>query len=145
MRAEQAVLGALLANNKAYKFVVGILQKEYFADPIHSLIYNAIVRRCEANQIADAITLGEEFKRSGALDEVGGHTYLAQLLSAMVGITSAGELATAIRDTWLRRHLIDFGESVLNRAFDAESKLDAMQQVEAAKQILWNLGRAFDD
>ena len=43
------------------------------------------MRRVEAGQLADAVTLKAEFEHSGVLDEVGGTGYLAQLLSAMVG------------------------------------------------------------
>ena len=47
-RAEMALLGALLANNKAYERVAEFLAPEHFADPVHGRIYQAIVRRVEA-------------------------------------------------------------------------------------------------
>ncbi len=73
------------------------------------------------------------------LDEVGGTAYLAQLLSAMVGIINAGDYGRVIRDAWLRRQLIDIGETVVNRAFGAEPELDGAAQIEAAEQTLFNL------
>ncbi|MDR3504833.1 MAG: replicative DNA helicase [Acidocella sp.] len=139
VQAEQALLGALLANNKAYERVSEFLTAEHFADPIHGRIYAAIQRRCEAGQIADPVTLRAEFEHSGMLDEVGGNAYLAQLLSAMVGIINAGDYGRVIRDAWLRRQLIDIGETVVNRAFGAEPELDGAGQIEAAEQTLFNL------
>jgi len=47
-QAEQALLGALLANNKAYERVSEFLTPEHFVDPIHGRIYAAIARRIEA-------------------------------------------------------------------------------------------------
>jgi replicative DNA helicase len=138
-QAEQALLGALLANNKAYERVSEFLSHENFADPIHARIYQAIARRCEAGQIADPVTLRAEFEHTGVLDEVGGTAYLAQLLSAMVGIINAGDYGRVIRDAWLRRQLIDIGEVVVNRAFGAEPELDGVQQIEAAEQTLFSL------
>ena len=44
-QAEQALLGALLANNKAYEQVSEFLAPEHFADPVHGRIYRAIQRR----------------------------------------------------------------------------------------------------
>src|SRR5919199_4905494 len=79
LQAEQALLGALLANNKAYERVSEFLAPEHFADPVHGRIYQAITRRIEAGQLADAVTLKAEFEHSGILDEVGGTAYLAQL------------------------------------------------------------------
>jgi replicative DNA helicase len=139
LQAEQALLGALLANNKAFERVSEFLAPEHFTDPIHARIYQAIARRCEAGQIADPVTLRGEFEHSGVLDEVGGTAYLAQLLSAMVGIINAGDYGRVIRDAWLRRQLIDIGEVVVNRAFGAEAELDGTQQIEAAEQALFDL------
>src|SRR5207237_761079 len=139
LQAEQALLGALLANNKAYERVSDVLAPEHFAHPAHGRIFQSVARRVETGQLADAVTLRAEFEHSGILDEVGGAAYLAQLLSAMVGIINAGEYGRAIHDAWLRRQLIDLGEIVVNRAFGADPELDGTAQIEAAEQSLYEL------
>ncbi|MGA9866968.1 MAG: replicative DNA helicase [Acetobacteraceae bacterium] len=139
LQAEQALLGALLANNKAYERVAEFLTQDHFADPIHGRVYQAISRRIEAGQLADAVTLKAEFEHSGVLDEVGGTGYLAQLLTAMVGIINAGEYGRTIYDAWIRRELIDVGETVVNNAFGADPELDGPNQIEAAEQRLFDL------
>ena len=139
LEAEQALLGALLANNKAYERVGEFLEPEHFADAIHGRIYAAIRRRIENGHLADAITLRHEFEHSGELAEVGGPAYLAQLLSAMVGIVNAGEYGRLIHDCWIRRQLIDLGETVVNNAFGANAELDGKEQIEAAEQSLFEL------
>src|SRR6201996_3348703 len=139
VQAEQALLGALLANNRAYERVSEFLAPEHFADPINGRIFQAISRRVEAGQLADAVTLKAEFEHSGILEEVGGTAYLAQLLTAMVGIINAGEYGRTIHDTWLRRQLIDIGETVVNNAFGAMADLGGAEQIEAAEQSLFQL------
>jgi replicative DNA helicase len=139
LQAEQALLGALLANNKAYERVSEFLAPEHFADGIHGRIYQAIVRRVEAGQLADAVTLKAEFEHAGILEEVGGTAYLTQLLTAMVGIINAGEYGRVVYDAWLRRQLIDLGETVVNNAFGADAELDGAGQIEAAEQALFHL------
>jgi len=138
-QAEQALLGALLANNKAYERVSEFLAPEHFVDAIHGRIYQAIVRRVEAGQLADGVTLKAEFEHSGVLEEVGGTAYLTQLLTAMVGIINAGEYGRTIHDAWLRRQLIDIGETVVNNAFGAVAELSGADQIEAAEQQLFEL------
>jgi len=139
LQAEQALLGALLANNRAYERVSEFLAPIHFADAIHGRIYQAIQRRIEAGQLADAVTLKAEFEHSGILEEVGGTAYLAQLLTSMVGIINAGEYGRTIHDTWLRRQLIDIGETVVNNAFGADAELDGSGQIEFAEQALFQL------
>jgi replicative DNA helicase len=139
-QAEQALLGALLANNRAYERTCGFLKPEHFADPVHGRIYGAIARRIDAGQLADAVTLRTEFEHAGVLDDVGGTAYLAQLLSAMVGIINAGEYGVAIHDAWLRRELIEIGETVVNNAFGSDQDMPSgADQIEAAEQALFNL------
>jgi replicative DNA helicase len=139
LQAEQALLGALLANNKAYERVSEFLVAEHFADPLHGRIFAAIARRIEVGQLADAVMLKAEFEHSGVLDEVGGTAYLAQLLSAMVGIINAGEYGRAVYDAWIRRQLIDIGETVVNNAFGAMPEVDGQGQLESAEQALFDL------
>ncbi|MBR0645583.1 replicative DNA helicase [Plastoroseomonas hellenica] len=140
-QAEQALLGALLANNKAYERIGEFLAEHHFADPIHGRIFRAIQRRIEAGQLADVVTLRAEFEHGGVLDEVGGPPYLAQLLTAMVGVINAGEYGRVIYDAWLRRQLIDVGETIVNNAFGAEAELDARGQLENAEQQLFDLAK----
>ena len=138
-QAEQALLGALLANNKAYERIADFLAADHFVDPIHARVFHAISRRIEAGQLADAVTLKAEFEHSGVLDEVGGTAYLAQLLSSMVGVINAGEYGRAIHDAWIRRQLIDIGEVVVNNAFGLEPELDGKGQIEHAEGELFKL------
>jgi replicative DNA helicase len=117
LQAEQALLGALLSNNKAYARVADFLRAEHFADPGHAKIYAAIQKRLERGEIADVVTLRRDFENSSELEDVGGAAYLAQLLTATVGIINAGEYGRVIYDCWLRRQLIDAGETIVNLAF----------------------------
>ncbi len=139
LAAEQALLGALLSNNRAYDRVSEFLQAAHFADSVHARIYQSISRRIEASQIADPVTLRAEFEHSGLLEEVGGTAYLAQLLGAMVGIINARDYGQAIYDSWIRRQLIDIGETVVNQAFTPEPDLDGTKQIELAEQSLFDL------
>ena len=138
-QAEQALLGALLANNKAYERVSEFLAPHHFADPINGRIYQAIARRVESGQLADAVTLKAEFEHSGLLEEVGGTPYLAQLVHAMIGVINAGDYGRVIQDTWIRRQLIDIGEIVVNNAFGAEPELNGSGQIEHAESQLFGL------
>ena len=137
--AEQALLGAILSNNRAYERVSEFLQWEHFADPAHGRIYRSASMMIEAGKVADPITLRAEFEHSGVLDEAGGTAYLAKLLTAMVGIINAGDYGHAIHDAWIRRQLIDIGETAVNRAFTPDKGETGGDQIEAAEQSLFEL------
>lgn len=130
------MLGALLANNRAYERVADFLEPEHFADPVHQAIFRRIKERILDGYLADAVVIREDFEHTGILEEVGGTAYLAQLLAAMVSIISAGEYGRAIHDAWLRRQLIEIGETIVNLAFGADAAMDAGKQIEGAEQAL---------
>jgi replicative DNA helicase len=135
LQAEQALLGALMANNRALERVADFLRVEHFADPVHARIYRAIEERILDGRLADAVTLKGDLENIGILDEVGGVAYLTQLLTAMVGILHVGDYAKSIYDSWLRRQLIDVGANMVNTAF-SESRLDGTAQIAAAERAL---------
>ena len=51
LEAEQALLGAILANNAAYERVSDFLLPEHFGDGVHGRIYEICGRLIERNQV----------------------------------------------------------------------------------------------
>ena len=87
------------------------------------------------------MTLKAEFEHAGILEEVGGTAYLTQLLTAMIGIINAGDYGKAVLDTWMRRQLIDIGETVVNNAFGADPELDGATADRGRRAITVRPGR----
>jgi replicative DNA helicase len=125
LEAEQALLGAMLANNSAYGRVSGFLTPEHFAEPVHALIYRAIAARLNRGAIADPVTLRNDLAETGALEEIGGVPYLAELLANTVGIVNAGDYGRAIVDAHTRRGLIALAGDMAERAYSPASVEDA--------------------
>ncbi len=136
--AEQALLGALLTNNRAYDRVSDFLTGAHFASGVNGAIFDAIAKRIEGGQLADPVTLRATLEHSGVLDEVGGMTYLGRLLTSTVGIINAGDYGRAIHDAWVRRQLIDIGETMVNNAFGGVD-LDGQDQIAAGEEQLFRL------
>ena len=137
--AEMALLGALLANNRAYEKVSEFLRPDHFADPAHGRIYSAAARLIEAGQIADPVTLKDFFEQDGSLAEIGGTQYLAQLAGSVVTFINAGDYGRTIYDRHLRRALIDIAQDIAERAYDYDIDEDAIRQIEHAEEGLFDL------
>jgi replicative DNA helicase len=139
IQAEQALLGALLANNKAYDRIVGVVSAEHFADPVNGKIFAVASEIIENGGLADAVTLKSRFSERGTLEDVGGTQYLTQLLTAMVGIIGVGEYAKVIRETWLRRQMIGMGEDLVNSAFASDPDVTPTQLLDRVTDDLGGL------
>lgn len=137
--AEQALLGAILLNNRALERVAEFLRPEHFADPVHGRIYSACSRLVERGQIANPVTLSTFFANDAQLAELGGPHYLAQLADAVVSVINAEDYGKLIHDLHLRRELIALGEDMVNDAFKPDIDRPAMDQIGTAEAKLYDL------
>ena len=144
IEAEQALLGALLANNKAFEKVSEFLRPEHFADPVHAKIYDIISKLISKGHIADVITLKNYFEQEGLLDEVGGYKYLIQLADSSSPLTNAEYYAQFIYDKYLRRELINTGFEIVNEATKEDLDTNAFEQIENAEKKLFELSNQGD-
>ena len=140
IEAEQALLGAILANNSALERVSEFLMPVHFASPVHAAIYDAIVTLHGRGHSADPVTLKGYLTDSGVLDEVGGVKYLMDLVASSVTIINAEEYAKLIFDRYLRRQLIDIGTKTVNNAYILNMDSDASAQIAQVEKKLYELG-----
>jgi replicative DNA helicase len=142
--AEMALLGALLANNKAFDKVSEFLRPEHFADERHGRIFDACSKLIQRGTIANPVTLKNYFEQDDALVEIGGTQYLARLAAAVVTVINAADYARTIHDLFLRRQLIAIGEETVNEAYSYDLETGASQQIESAEQKLFDLAKTGD-
>lgn len=139
IEAEQALLGAILANNKTFEKVSEFLRPEHFADPIHAKIFDIISKLITRGHVADTVTLKNYFEQDGSLDEVGGYKYLIKLADSATPLTNAEYYAQFIYDKYLRRELIATGFEIANNAAKEDLDSDASEQIENAEKRLFDL------
>lgn len=141
---EQALLGALLINNRALEKVVEFLKPAHFYNAVHGRIYEAIVKFIERGQDASPLTLKNYFEKDADLSHVGGGQYLADLAASVISVLNVEDYGRTIYEMHLRRALIAMGEDVVNNAYDHNIDLDAKQQIEQTERRLFELATAGD-
>ncbi len=144
LEAEQALLGAILVNNKAFEKISEYLRPFHFADSIHSKIYEVISKLIQRGHIADVITLKNYFEQEGTLNEVGGHKYLVKLADSASPLTNVEYYGQFIYDKYLRRELIATGYEIVNSAMKEDVDTDANTQIEMAEKRLFELSNQGD-
>lgn len=139
IEAEQALLGALLANNKAFETISDYLKPNHFADPIHVKIYDVISHLIVRGHVADTITLKNYFEQEGLLNEVGGYKYLIKLAESSSPLANPEYYAQFIYEQYLRRELISTGYDIVNNAMKEDIDSSATAQIEEAEKKLYDL------
>jgi hypothetical protein len=77
--AEMSVLGSMMLDPDAVEKVTEMLQPDDFYHPAHQILYRAMSSMRERNQAIDLLTVQEELRRLGQLEEVGGVPALVNL------------------------------------------------------------------
>ena len=125
---EEAVLGALLLEKDAYSIVSDILKPECFYERAHELIFTAVRDLYMRQEPVDMITVTEQLKRMGALDEVGGAPYISELTSKVASTAHLEFHARIIAQKYLARELIRFTATIQDKAFDETVDVDDLMQ-----------------
>jgi replicative DNA helicase len=125
LEAERSVLGSILLSNDAIDDVLMHLHAERFYADAHRRIFKAIHDMYEAGRRGiDVVTLASELEKRGDLPEIGGPSYLVQILEAVPHAAHAQYYAKIVRDKWLQRSLIDACTESLRDAFHAAQDVE---------------------
>ncbi len=128
---EEAVLGALMLEKDAYSKVSEIIKPECFYEKAHEKIYAAIVDLAISQQPVDMLTVTEQLKKRGELEEVGGPFYISELTSKVASSAHIEYHARIIAQKYLARELITFTSEIQGKAFDETIDIeDLMQEAE---------------
>jgi replicative DNA helicase len=130
---EEAVLGALMLEKDAYSIVSDILKPQSFYEHSHELIFTAIQNLSLLQRPVDMLTVQEQLKKEGHLEEAGGAYYLAQLTGKVVSTAHLEFHARIVAQKFLARELIRFTSEISGKAFDETMDVDdLMQEAEAS-------------
>ena len=103
--AEQAVLGAVLFDNRAWDRVADTVSEADFYSQAHRDAFAAISRLIMSGRAADVVTVGDELAHGGSSDG-GGLAYLNDLVQSVPSAANARRYAELVRKHAARRALI---------------------------------------
>lgn len=139
LEAEQAVLAAVLMDNRALESVSDFLLPEHFSHPAHQEIYKLALHQFSVGVPFDIITAKTYLEQQGVLESVGGVDYLSKLASAGATVVNVEHYGRIVFDNARRRDLIGLGQSIIDSAYTEDIDTPVDSQIEIAEQKLFNL------
>lgn len=137
---EEQILGAMLLDKEAIARVVEVVDDGAFHAERNRRIFQAIIRLFDRGEPADAITVGEELRRKGDLDSVGGEGYLADLTVKVSSTANVEYHARIILEKALMRNLIAESGKISARAYNQTE--DAFDLLDQAEQAIFRISEA---
>ena len=135
---EQAVLGAMMLEQRAISHAVEILDPNCFYNAPHSRIFEAMLSLYERGVTVDQLTLAEELKDRDQLNDVGGAVYLAELVAKVATPANIDIHARIVLEKALSRRLIETASDIIEQAYKGSG--DVLELINRAEQRLFAIG-----
>lgn len=125
---EEIVLGELMLEKDAYMNVSELLVPESFYDPVNQKIYEAIQTLGLNQRPIDMISVTEQLRLNGTLEEIGGPIHITELTTRVYSAANVEYHAKIIANKYLARRLITFASTVECEAFDESNDVEELMQ-----------------
>lgn len=116
--AEVSVLGALLLDKNAIVNVAEFLQPDHFYDTKNADIFNTMLELYEEREPIDVLTVSERLKRKKKLQDVGGATYLADLVNRVPTSAHVEHYGRIVKDAATKRALMQAAAKLVELSLD---------------------------
>jgi replicative DNA helicase len=123
VEAEQSVLGSMLLEKEVISTITEILKCEDFYREDHREIFEAIMDLIDRAEPVDLITVSEQLKLRGTLENVGGLDYLANIASSVPTTANAKHYAKIVEEKSILRNLIRTSSEIVNMGFEASEEV----------------------
>lgn len=138
IEAEEALLGSILIDERAYLEVTGIIDPVDFYLVKHRWLFEAFVKLSAARMPIDLLTMQEALERAGQLNEIGGPAYLTRLITLTPSAYNAGGYARLVKEAADRRRLIQMSSDIARLAYDVGADIESIKQQAARAFIASN-------
>jgi replicative DNA helicase len=120
--AELSTLGSMMIEKEAALKAIAILSADDFYRPANSEVFDALHSLVKRDEPADLITLQEELRNNGKLEEIGGTEYLMSLVESVPTAANVEHYANIVKEKSTLRQLISLGTEIVASAHASDAK-----------------------
>jgi replicative DNA helicase len=134
---EASVLGAMMIEKEAVPKALEMLASESFYVKAHKIIFEAMVSLFDSDEPIDTVTLYEELKKRGEIEDVGGAVYLSKLSQNIPSAANIEYHAKIILEKQILRDLITSAHAIAKNAY--EGSADAFEILDEAEKKVFEI------
>ena len=124
VEAEQSVLGSILLDKEAMISVSETLVPEDFYKEAHKVIYESMLKLYNSQSEIDLITLTDELRDQGYLDDIGGIAYITSLSTVVPTTSNIKYYVNIVKEKSISRQLISAANDIINLGYDGSAKVE---------------------
>ncbi|MGL5507189.1 MAG: replicative DNA helicase, partial [Paraclostridium sp.] len=124
VESEQSILGSILLDKDAMITVSETIKPDDFYKEAHKIIYECMIVLSNKGEPIDLITLTEELRKQGHLDDVGGISYITSLSTIVPTTSNVKFYADIVKEKSVLRKLIKASNDIINLGYDGATKIE---------------------
>jgi len=117
---EEAVLGAVMIDNRGLNEAMEFLFPEIFYKESHKLIFEAVLSLYNKNEAIDLLTISNELKRTSKLDLAGGDFYLIQLTQRVSSSAHIEYHSRILLQKYVQRKCISTSSELIENSYNED-------------------------
>jgi replicative DNA helicase len=135
--SERVILGAILLDNALVSQAIEKIQPEDFYSPLHRRVYRAMITLFERGERIDPILIGEEFKKDGGIESVGGLATITNLTYGLPHFSDILDYTKVVKNKSTTRNLIKVCNQITSEALAEEESAEEI--LDHAEQMIFAL------
>lgn len=131
LEAEMAFLGSIMLRPEALYDVSDIVTIESFYSDKHRIIFETMMELFNKHSPIDMLSVSAKLSEKGWLDQIGGNTYLGELVNVVPSSANIVYYAQIVQKKYMMRRLIGASDGINQIGYDESHELDeALDQAE---------------
>lgn len=135
--AEKSMLGAMMLSADAAANGLGAVKPDAFYRQAHTRIYQAVEHLFGRGEPIDVVTVAARLEASGELEQVGGKSYLLDIVNTVPLAGNVGQYAAIVKRTSMLRRLIEAATQIAALGYEAPDDVDEV--VEQAEKAIFDV------
>jgi len=137
IEAEKSLLGSLMLDKEAITKIADILRREDLYKTSHQHIYQVVEDLFTAGEPIDLISVASKLKERNQLENIGGTTYLTELINTVPTASHVLTYAKIVQKKRILRDLIEAGSDISLMGYKEEEEAD--QLLDSAERRIFGI------
>ncbi len=124
LNSEKALLGSIMLKTEAIFEIMDFINEDCFYAEKNKIIFKAMMELFSKKEPIDMLTLSNKLKDKKSFDQIGGNTYLVELVNIVPSSANIEHYAKIVHKKYMMRRLIESAELISGLGYDENNNLE---------------------
>ncbi len=124
--AEMALLGSVMLRPDCLHDITDVVSMDSFYSDKHRIVFETMMELFSKHSPIDLLSVSAKLKEKGWLDQIGGNTYLTEIVNVVPSSANVVYYAEIVQKKYMMRRLIEASDHISHIGYDENAELEEM-------------------